>query len=196
MVDKLSALQKIAEEVALCRRCQLYKGVNPVPGEGNPDAQVMFIGEAPGFYENKLGRPFVGRSGQLLERELLRIGMSREEVFIANMVRHRPPNNRDPLPKELAACTVWLDAQMKVIQPQLVVTLGRFAMEKFISGQFISRIHGQAQHVTWLENSFQLFPMFHPSAALRNPLVNKQFVEDFDKLKKVLKINNEQQKLI
>lgn len=184
--EKQEALAKISEEVALCKRCPLYKGTNPVPGEGNANADILFIGEAPGFHEDQQGRPFVGRSGQLLAAGLKRIGLGREDVFIANMIRHRPPNNRDPLPNELTACKVWLDQQIKIIEPKFVVTLGRFAMEKFLPGVFISKAHGQSKAITWEGNNFLLFPMFHPSAALRSRDVLNQFAQDFDKLKKEL----------
>lgn len=179
-------LLQLTKEIALCKNCPLYEGANPVPGEGNPHAQVIFIGEAPGFHEDRLGRPFVGQSGKLLDESLAEIGLKRSDVWIGNILKHRPPNNRDPLPAEISACKTFLDRQIKIIKPQYVVTLGRFAMEKFISGQFISKVHGQSTPVVWEGNHFLLFPMYHPAAALRGTATMKDFKSDFNKLKSLL----------
>lgn len=184
--EKIAKLQQIADQIALCQKCPLYIGTNPVSGEGNPEAQIMFIGEAPGERENAIKRPFVGRSGQLLDINLQQIGLKRSDVWIGNMIKHRPPNNRDPLPDELSACKGYLDQQIKIINPHFVVTLGRFAMEKFISGVYISKVHGTATPVVWENNHFMLFPMFHPAAALRDGNTMASFKADFIKLKQLL----------
>jgi DNA polymerase len=190
--QKLSALNEI---IKACTACPLYQGTtNAVPGEGNPDSTLMFIGEAPGANEDRLGRPFVGRAGQLLENTLHEIGLKRSDVWIGNMIKHRPPENRDPLPHELSACKTFLDQQIKIIKPKYIITLGRFAMEKFVSGVFISRVHGQAFPVEWEGNDLLLFPMYHPAAALRNPQMMRDFKADFIKLKNLLQPTKEDQK--
>lgn len=137
-------LKSIAQEIEQCKDCPLYKNTtHAVPGEGNPQAKIVFLGEAPGFYEDQQGLPFVGRSGKLLDFCLEKVGLQRSDVWIGNVIKHRPPKNRDPLPQEISACKTFLDRQLKLIQPKFVVTLGRFAMEKFVSGMYISRVHGQ-----------------------------------------------------
>jgi uracil-DNA glycosylase len=184
---KIEALDQIAQVIKKCTLCPLYQGTeNSVPGEGNPNTDIMFIGEAPGANEDRLGRPFVGRAGQLLETSLHEIGLTRSDVWIGNMIKHRPPDNRDPLPHELNSCKTHLDQQLKIINPKYLITLGRFAMEKFVSGIFISHVHGQAFPVEWEGNQFLLFPMYHPAAALRNPKMMQDFKADFIKLKDLL----------
>lgn len=183
---KDQALKEIAIQIKNCTKCSLYQGANPVPGEGNSDADIVFLGEAPGFYEDQSGVPFVGRSGKLLEDSLKEIGLKRDEVWIGNMVKHRPPGNRDPLPEELLSCKGFLDQQLKIIQPRFLVTLGRFAMEKFVSGVYISKVHGRYRPIVWEDNHLLLFPMYHPAAALRNPKVMVDFKRDFVKLKNLL----------
>ncbi len=180
-------LQSITQEINHCQRCSLYKtATHAVPGEGNPHAQVVFIGEAPGFYEDQQGLPFVGRSGKLLDLCLEEIDLKRSDVWIGNVLKHRPPQNRDPLPQEISSCKSFLDRQLKIINPKFVVTLGRFAMEKFISGVYISRVHGQPRFITWESNEFFLFPLYHPAAALRNPHIKKDFYQDFKRLRHYL----------
>jgi len=193
--DKKKLLDQLDQEIKNCSRCSLYQGTNAVPGEGNPDAEIIFLGEAPGFFEDRVGKPFVGRAGQLLEMSLNQINFNRSDVWIGNMIKHRPPANRDPLPNELNACKNFLDRQIKIINPKYVVTLGRFAMEKFISGVFISRIHGQPIPTVWEENHFILFPMFHPAAALRNPKTMIDFKGDFIKLKNILNPSQKAKKI-
>lgn len=189
---KIKALSNLNEIINKCSNCPLFQGAtNAVPGEGNPDSLLMFIGEAPGANEDRLGRPFVGRAGQLLENTLHEIGLRRSDVWIGNMIKHRPPDNRDPLPHELNACKTYLDQQIKIINPKYIVTLGRFAMEKFVSGVYISRVHGQAFPVEWEGNELLLFPMYHPAAALRNPQMMREFKADFIKLKNLLNPNTE-----
>ena len=179
----MSELDQIAAEVKVCQRCPLACGrTNAVPGEGPPDAEIMFIGEGPGFHEDRQGRPFVGASGKLLEDLLASIGMTRDQVFIANVVKCRPPNNRDPLPAEIEACTPYLDRQEEVLDPRIVVTLGRFSMQRYFPGQSITRIHGQVKRK---ENTAYV-PMFHPAAALRNPQWMTEIRSDFAKLPALL----------
>ncbi|MEZ4768972.1 MAG: uracil-DNA glycosylase [Caldilineales bacterium] len=179
----MSELDQIAAEVKVCQRCPLAKGrTNAVPGEGPPNAEIMFIGEGPGFHEDRQGRPFVGASGNLLEDLLAGIGMAREQVFIANVVKCRPPNNRDPLPAEIEACTPYLDRQEAVLAPKIVVTLGRFSMQRYFPGQSITRIHGQVKR----KGDVAYVPMFHPAAALRNPQWMTAMREDFARLPALL----------
>lgn len=179
----MSEIEQIAAEVKACQRCPLARGrTNAVPGEGPSDAEIMFIGEGPGFHEDRQGRPFVGASGKLLEDLLGSIGMTRDQVFIANVVKCRPPENRDPLPAEIEACSPYLDRQEAAIQPRIVVTLGRFSMQRYFPGQSITRIHGQVK----LKGNTAYVPMFHPAAALRNPQWMTEIRTDFARLPALL----------
>lgn len=181
-------MEEIAKKVARCRKCPLYKNAtNPVPGEGNPDTEIIFVGEGPGMTEDLQGRPFVGQAGKLLDSLLQLIKLNRNEVFIANMVRHRPPANRDPLPEEIESCKEFLDAQIKIIGPKIIVTLGRFSMNKFLPGEYISKIHGQARFVDFNGRRIIVIPMYHPAAALRSTAVMEQIKKDFQKIPKFLK---------
>jgi len=155
-------------------------------GEGNPDADVYFLGEAPGQFEDLQGRPFVGQAGKLLDKLLASIGMKREDVYISNMVRFRPPNNRPPTPKELAAFEPYVSEELEIVQPKLVVTLGRFAMEKFLPEEKISKTHGQMRTVQWHGKTIRLFPIYHPAAALRSSSMRQALEEDFKKIPEVL----------
>ena len=185
--EKAQKLAALAQQIKVCQKCPLFKGTtNPVPGDGNPDAKVMFIGEAPGFHEDQQGLPFVGRAGQLLNRSLAEIKLKREDVFIGNMIKHRPPENRDPLPDEIQACQSYLVKQIDIIKPTIIATLGRFAMEYFLKGEKISKIHGQPRWVMWQERRLLIAPFFHPAAALRNPHVMRQFNEDMKKLPHII----------
>lgn len=157
-----------------------------VPGEGSADAELMFIGEAPGRDEDISGRPFVGRSGQLLRANIRRVGYKEEDVFIGNVVKHRPPENRDPTPEEIEVCRPLLDEQIRLINPKLIVTVGRFSMGKFFPNEKISNIHGKVFKVSWNGMSFHVFPMYHPAAALRSTHMKQAFEHDFDKLPKVV----------
>jgi DNA polymerase len=178
------SLEQIAAEVRACQRCPLGKGrTHAVPGEGPADARVMFIGEGPGFHEDQQGRPFVGASGQYLEELLASIGYHRRQVYIANVIKCRPPANRDPEPAELAACRGYLDRQLELIKPWVIVTLGRFSMDRYFPGQSISRIHGRPKRVGDL---FYL-PMFHPAAALRNPDWRREMAKDIQRIPEMLK---------
>lgn len=172
-------LKNIADAVASCQKCPLHHSREKgVPGEGPPDAEIMFIGEGPGFHENMQGRPFVGAAGDLLVELLGAIGMKREEVFITNVVKCRPPGNRDPQPEELQACAPYLEKQLGIINPKVIVTLGRFSMARFIPNGKISEIHGQPFKV----KGALVVPFFHPAAALHRPSLRSTVEEDFAKL--------------
>jgi uracil-DNA glycosylase len=177
-------LKKIADAVSVCKKCQLHHSRKKgVPGEGPPDAEIMFIGEGPGFHENMQGRPFVGAAGDLLVELLAGIGMKREDVFITNVVKCRPPGNRDPQPEELQACDSYLEKQIQIIHPKVIVTLGRFSMARFIHNAKISEIHGQAVRV----KGMLVVPFFHPAAALHRPSLRTTVEEDFAKLPEMIK---------
>ena len=149
-----------------------------VPGEGRIDADIMFIGEGPGYYEDQQGRPFVGAAGQFLEQLLESIGLKRSDVFIANVIKCRPPQNRDPLPEEISACSGWLSLQIGIVRPKVVVTLGRYSLARFLPGMAIGRIHGQARKV----NGQWVVPMYHPAAALHQGSLRRTIEEDFLKI--------------
>lgn len=176
-------LQSIAQEVAVCEACQLhFSRKNAVPGEGPAAAEIMFIGEGPGFHENEQGRPFVGAAGKFLETLLETIGLSREQVFIGNVVKCRPPGNRDPEPQEIEACAPYLERQIAAINPKVIVTLGRFSMARYFPGERISRIHGQARIV----GGRLVVPMYHPAAALHQPKLRSTIEEDFSRLPELI----------
>lgn len=177
-------LTKLAEEVSVCTKCLLHESrKKSVPGDGPADAEIMFIGEGPGFHENEQGHPFVGASGMFLDQLLAQAGVTRADVFIANVVKCRPPANRDPLPDELAACDHYLEAQIKTINPSIIVTLGRISMSKFFTGVKISAVHGQMQKV----GERFVIPMFHPAAALHQAALKPTILADFAKLPELLK---------
>ena len=177
------SLEQVVAEVMVCRKCPLGDSrKNAVPGEGPANARVMFIGEGPGFHEDLQGRPFVGASGQYLEELLAEIKLTRRQVYIANVIKCRPPGNRDPQPSELAACRDYLDRQIALIRPSVVVTLGRYSMERYFPGQSISRIHGRPKRVG---DVFYL-PMFHPAAALRNPAWRQDLSKDMARIPALL----------
>lgn len=172
----MSELQEIARQIHACFDCRLAQGRTlAVPGEGPEEADLIFIGEAPGYYEDKQGRPFVGAAGQFLEQLLASIGLTREQVFIANMVKCRPPNNRDPLPGEIAACSKYLDRQIELLRPRVVVALGRHSLAKFLPGESISKARGKPRR----HGSFILYPMYHPAAALHQQSLRRIVEEDF-----------------
>lgn len=171
-----TTLAQIAREVSVCTRCMLHHSRKlAVPGEGPVDSEIMFIGEGPGFHENEQGRPFVGAAGKYLEELLAKINMRREQVFIGNVVKCRPPNNRDPLPDELAACSDYLERQIQVINPKVIVTLGRYSMARFLPNAKISDVHGQAYRI----KGRLVVPMFHPAAALHQPSLKVSVERDF-----------------
>ncbi len=176
-------LKEVAAEVSVCTKCDLCKGrTKAVPGEGNPHAQVMFIGEGPGFHEDKQGRPFVGPAGQFLEELLASINLKRADVFITNVVKCRPPGNRDPLPAEIDACNGYLDRQIAAIDPQVIVTLGRFSMAKFFGGEKISAIHGRARKM----DGRICIAMYHPAAGLHQQSLKESIRSDFKKIPLVI----------
>lgn len=159
-----------------------------VPGEGNPDADIMFIGEAPGKKEDELGVPFVGAAGKFLAEMLATINLKREDIYITNVVKYRPPNNRDPLPSEVLACEDWLHRQIKIIKPKIIVTLGRHAMEHFVPGKKISEVHGQTFTQTISDLGTQtFFVLYHPAAALYNGGLRATLIEDFKKIPQLVK---------
>ncbi|HEY7780510.1 MAG TPA: uracil-DNA glycosylase [Ktedonobacterales bacterium] len=169
-------LAAVAGEVQACTNCDLYKGTqHGVPGEGDAHAAVMFIGEAPGFNEDRQGRPFVGQAGGFLGELLAAAGLRREDVFITNVVKHRPPNNRDPLPEEISACARYLSRQIAAINPRVIVTLGRYSMARFFPGATISRIHGQYK----LVDGRVVVAMYHPAAALHQQSLRQTLLDDF-----------------
>ena len=178
-------LAMIAREVSVCTKCDLHKSrKKAVPGEGPLQAEIMFIGEGPGFHENEQGRPFVGASGKFLDELLAQAGVTRADVWITNVVKCRPPNNRDPLPDEIACCTSnYLDHQIEIVNPSIIVTLGRFSMGKFLTGAKISQIHGQMQKV----GDRFVIAMFHPAAALHQAALKPAIMADFAKLPELLK---------
>ena len=177
-------LTQIAKEVSVCTNCTLHKSrKKAVPGEGPAHAEIMFIGEGPGFHENEQGRPFVGAAGQFLDQLLAQAGVTRSEVWIGNVVKCRPPENRDPLPDELAACDKYLERQIEAINPSIIVTLGRFSMGKFMQGAKISQIHGQMRKI----DGRYVIAMFHPAAALHQAALKPAILADFAKLPELLK---------
>lgn len=175
-------LEQIADEVRVCPKCELSRTrTKAVPGEGAPRARVMFIGEGPGWHEDRQGRPFVGNAGKFLNELLGLAELEREEVFITNVVKCRPPGNRDPMPDEIAACAPYLEGQIDAIDPDVIVTLGRFSMARWFPGERISRIHGQPKR----EGRRLIVPMYHPAAALHQAALRGAIEEDFRKLKKI-----------
>ena len=179
--QRKAALEAIASEVRACRRCPLWAGrTNAVPGEGDPDTEVVFVGEGPGFNEDRQGRPFVGRAGDLLVRLIATLGWRRQEVFITNVVKCRPPENRDPEAAEIAACEPFLRRQLEVLDPALVVTLGRYSMGHFMPGARIGGAHGTMAPVDPMTGarSALVYALYHPAAALRSPDVERQSYAD------------------
>src|SRR5512137_2796484 len=172
-------LAQIASEVSVCKKCALYHSrKNSVPGEGPATSEIMFIGEGPGFHENEQGRPFVGAAGQFLNELLAQAGMKRPEVWIGNVVKCRPPGNRDPLPEELAACDEYLERQISAIEPKIIITLGRYSMGKYMPGAKISSVHGQMRRV----GERFVIAMFHPAAALHQAALKPAILKDFGQL--------------
>jgi uracil-DNA glycosylase family 4 len=179
----VSTLTELCEEIASCQRCALSQSrKNPVPGEGPDDADIVFIGEGPGFHEDQQGRPFVGAAGHFLEELLEGIGLRREDVYICNVIKCRPPGNRDPLPEEIEACKPYLDRQIEIISPRMIVTLGRFSMERYFPGAKISQIHGQARKI----GGIIYYPMYHPAAALHQPRWRQLVQDDIAKIPELL----------
>ena len=179
----MSALIELHNEIAVCQRCDLYKyRTKAVPGEGSENAEIMFIGEAPGWHEDQQGLPFVGPAGQYLDNLLVSINLKRGQVYIANVIKCRPQGNRDPLPAEISACRKWLDRQIEVIHPKMIVTLGRYSMAMFFSGKSISQIHGTAQK----RDNIIYYAMYHPAAALHQQSLRRTIEEDMLKIPSLL----------
>ncbi len=179
----MSELERLAAEVAECTKCLLHRGrTHAVPGEGPENAEIMFVGEAPGFHEDQQGRPFVGAAGQFLEELLESIGLTREDVFITNVIKCRPPGNRDPLPREISACEPYLDRQIELIRPTVVVTLGRFSMARAFPKARISRVHGQPRKI----HGVVYYPMYHPAAALHRPSLRGTVETDMRRIPDVI----------
>ncbi len=179
----MSTLSKLYEEITLCQLCEIARyRTKTVPGEGAEDAEIMFIGEAPGWHEDQQGRPFVGPAGQYLDQLLALIGLKRQQVYIANVIKCRPMENRDPLPSEILNCRKWLERQIEVIQPKMIVTLGRYSMAMFFPGKNISKIHGTAQK----RDNVVYYAMYHPAAALHQQSLRQAIEADMLKIPTLL----------
>ncbi len=186
------SLKDIENRVESCRKCDLWSlRTKPVPGSGNPNAKVMFVGEAPGYWEDQKGLPFVGRAGKVLDELLESIGFTRDDVYITNVVKCRPPNNRDPTEEEIKACAPYLDTQIDVIRPTVIVPLGRHSM-RYLLTKFgfkpepIGKVHGKVFEARTLLGKVRIVPLYHPAAALYNPHLKETLLEDFKKLEELL----------
>jgi uracil-DNA glycosylase family 4 len=179
----VSALSELYKEIANCRQCELARQrTKVVPGEGAEDADIAFIGEAPGWHEDQQGRPFVGPAGQFLDELLASIRLRRQQVYICNVLKCRPPGNRDPLPTEIKTCQQWLDRQLQLLHPKIIVTLGRYSMARFFPGETISKIHGRARK----DGGLIYFAMYHPAAALHQQSLRETIQADMLKIPALL----------
>ena len=179
----MSALTELYQQIALCHKCDIARlRTKVVPGEGAENAEIIFIGEAPGWHEDQQGRPFVGQAGQFLDRLLISINLSRQQVYIANVIKCRPPDNRDPLPTEIQNCREWLDSQIDIIKPRMIVTLGRYSMARYFPGKSISKIHGTAVK----RDDIIYYAMYHPAAALHQQSLRQAIEADMQKIPKLL----------
>ncbi len=176
----MTAYAELCEQITACQLCpELVSGRHlVVPGEGPEDAEIMFIGEAPGFHEDQQGRPFVGAAGGFLTELIQSTNLSREQVYIANVIKCRPPNNRDPLPEEIEHCNQWLERQIEIVRPSLIVTLGRFSLARFFPGSTISRVHG----TSYQRDGITYFAMYHPAAALHQHSLKQTLLADMAKI--------------
>ena len=192
-IDRAKSLSDLNDLIAACTRCPLHLSkTNDVPGVGNQKAKIMFIGEAPGKEEDLQGEPFVGAAGKFLNEMLQKSGLKRENVFIANVLKHRPPNNRDPEPDEIEACWPYLAQQIEIIKPLLIIFLGRHALNRFFPTAKISEVHGQAFRREWQGRDQVFLALYHPAAALYNGSMKETLIEDFIKIPKlVTKIESE-----
>lgn len=182
-MPKMSALSQLYQEIEHCQDCELAKyRTRVVPGEGPETANLFFIGEAPGWHEDQQGRPFVGPAGQFLEELLAFIGLKREQVYIANVIKCRPPANRDPLPGEIQSCRKWLDRQIELIRPKMIITLGRYSMARYFPGESISKIHGRAKK----QDNIIYYAMYHPAAALHQGSLRKIIEADMRRIPEIL----------
>lgn len=179
----MSELTDLYAEIARCTRCALSQSrIHAVPGEGPEKATVMFIGEAPGFHENQQGRPFVGAAGKFLDELLASINLRREDVYICNVIKCRPPGNRDPLPEEIEACHPFLDRQIELVKPKIIITLGRYSMARYFPNASISQIHGRPRKI----GGVIYYPMYHPAAALHQPRYRADIEHDMLKIPQLL----------
>lgn len=186
--EKQKELSNLKNKMQKDTKLPLRKGAeNLVFGEGNPNTKILFIGEGPGFWEDKKGRPFVGNAGSFLNQLLHSIKLPRKEVFITNVVNYRPPGNRDPLPEEIEAFRPYIDKIIEIINPRAIVTLGRFSMTKFLPSAMISKVHGKPHKVSWKGKDIVVIPMYHPAAGLRRVEIKRQTIEDFKKIHEILK---------
>ena len=186
-MDKVKELEKLKKEMNEDMSLPLREGATQlVFGEGNPDTDIYFIGEGPGFNEDKLGRPFIGRAGKLLESAMGENKLKREDVYISNVVRFRPPENRDPSPEEITAFQPYVDREIEIIDPPVIVTLGRFSMNKFLPGVKISQVHGKPTLIMWKNKKVAVVPMYHPAAALRASAILNEFRKDFKIIPRVV----------
>jgi DNA polymerase len=194
-MSKFEELHKLKEEMEKDNSLPLKKGATKlVFGTGNTEASILCIGEGPGFNEDKIGEPFVGQAGKLLDKLFPLAGIARREVFITNIVHHRPPENRDPEPNEIEAYGVYLDKIIKIIDPEVIITLGCFSMAKFLPNVFISTVHGKKYEITWNGKNIIVVPMYHPAASLRNGNILSMEKNDFYQLKEILSKMKEQKK--
>ena len=191
-MSKEEDMRQVVSLVKSCKKCDLWKTrKNPVPGEGSLDANIFFVGEAPGYNEDIQGRPFVGKAGKILDQLLESIGLKRKDVYIANILKCRPPDNRDPLKTEIFTCTEYLDKQIEIIQPKIIVSLGNFAVsyifEKFgLKHDKISKMHGKTFQINTLYGSIKIIPMFHPAVATYNQDTKSVLLNDFKAIKNTL----------
>jgi uracil-DNA glycosylase family 4 len=186
-INNASDLASIDTIISNCQRCSLHKTkTKDVPGIGNPKAKVLFIGEAPGKEEDKIGEPFVGAAGKFLTEMIEGLGWHRSDVYIANVLKHRPPENRDPIPSEIEACWPYLARQIDIIAPKLIVFLGRHAMQRFFPAFSISEVHGQAFRKPWNGRVQVFLALYHPAAALYNGGMRETLNADFKKIPKIL----------
>ncbi|HUV79501.1 MAG TPA: uracil-DNA glycosylase [Candidatus Bathyarchaeia archaeon] len=187
-------MERIEERIKTCKRCELWETrTNPVVGAGSLSAKIVFVGEAPGYYEDLKGEPFVGRAGKVLDDLLASVGLQRNEVYIANVLKCRPPGNRNPTTEEIRACTLYLDAQLEIIHPEIIATLGNFSLS-YIFDKFglhskkdkISKIHGKVFAVSTIAGVVKIVPLYHPAVATYNPNMKGALIEDFKVLAKLL----------
>ena len=188
-MNKHEQLDQLNTSMSMCSNCALRCGASRVvPGDGNPEAQIMFIGEAPGKKEDEQGIPFVGAAGKFLNEMLASINLKREDIYIANVVKCRPPENRDPLPEEVAACWPWLEKQIEIIDPKIIITLGRHSLGRFYPGAKISEVHGKVFQKTFPDMGKRtFFALYHPAAALYNGSMRQTLLDDFQKIPQILK---------
>jgi DNA polymerase len=183
-------LKELHTKIGKCKECPLHKGItNHVPGEGGENARIFFIGEGPGEEEDKQGRPFVGRSGQFLREMITQVGLKDNDYFIGNVIKCRPPNNRDPKPEEIDACSHWLKSQLETIEPEVIVTLGRYSMGRFLSGVTISKCHGR---IFRRKDGLYIMPLYHPAVALYSPAQREVLIKDMKRLPVLLQYINQE----